>query len=256
MNKDSLSWMLSCGHPIIHRGKVNKDCLEHGRSSFQLCIEQNYPMEVDLMMLKDQQIVVWRDGLVDVEDTRLISDLSLSEIRSIAYNNELDILNQLMTLEEFVRMVDGKVGIIFEIKVPYETPPNTEVQAVLSVLKKYHGDFAIHSSNPFVLQMIRTAYPQIPLGQISLSFSRIDHVDQSVVKLHHDFRFTDIIVPDFLSYDVRDLSNLSIRGRVHAFCLLYDIPLISWAIRNAEEERVARACCENYIIEGAVSYID
>lgn len=256
MDRNNLLWMLSSGHPIIHRGKINKDCVEHGKSSFRSCIEQNYPIEVDLMMLKDQQIVVWRDGPVSVADTRRISSLSLSEIRSIAYNNARDPLNQLMTLDEFIRMIDGNVGVIFEIKVPYEISPNATVQAVLLMLKEYRGEFAIHSSNPFALQMIRTACPRIPLGQISLSFNHVNHVNQSFVKLHREFRFTDIVVPDFLSYDVRDLSDLCIRERANAFCRLYGIPLISWAVRNAEEERVARTCCENYIIEGAISYID
>ena len=212
-------------------------------------------MEVDLLMLKDRQIVVWRDEVVNTRENLLLSSLSLSEVRTIIQNDPNSHLNQMMTLKEFISLVDGKVGVIFEIKVPYESSPKATVDSVLSVINGYHGDFAIHSSNPYVIQMIRAIIPDIPLGQISLSFSRIPNVNPEYVKLHREFRFTDIAMADFLNYDIRDLAEKNIREQVHAFCNEHHLPLLSWTIKSAAEEQLAKTLCENYIIEGTTSYM-
>jgi len=213
-------------------------------------------MEVDLLMLKDRQIIVWRDEAVNAGEDLQLSSLSLPEVRAIAHNDPNSRLNQMMTLDEFIDLVDGRVGVIFEIKVPYEISPKEAVDSVLSVIDGYRGDFAIHSANPYVIQMIRAIDPDIPLGQISLSFSRIPDVDPEYVRLHREFRFADIVMPDFLNYDIRDLAEWYIRKQVLEFCRAHDMPLLSWTIKSAAEERLAKTLCGNYIIEGATSYMD
>lgn len=256
MKKDALSWLLFSKYPVIHRGVIRGDCLEHSWSAFQICIEQGYPMEVDLLMLGDQEIVVWRDERVSTVNNEKcwLSSMSLPEIRT-TYSDLDSRLRQMMTLEEFTAMVDGKVGIIFEIKVPYGESPNIVVDSVLSVLSKYRGDFAIHSSNPHVIHRIHTLCPDIPIGQISLSFKWIPDVSPEYIRLHREFLFTDIAVPDFLNYDIRDLAEENTRKMVIEFCQKYDIPLLSWTIKNSYDEELAREYCKNYIIEGAKSYV-
>ena len=256
MKKDALSWLICSKRPIIHRGIISGDCVEHSRRAFQICIEHGYPMEVDLLMLSDQTIVVWRDEVISATNNEncWLSSMSLSEIRTIQ-NGSNSRLNQMMTLEEFVSMVDGKVGILFEIKVSYGESSNAVVDSVLSVLTKYHGKFAIHSSNPYVIHRIHTLCPDIPIGQISLSFKWIPNVSPEYIRLHREFLFSDIIMPDFLDYDIRDLAEEDTRNRVLDFCHDHGIPLLSWTIKNVFDEQIAKNYCENYIIEGATSYI-
>jgi glycerophosphoryl diester phosphodiesterase len=182
--------------------------------------------------------------------------MTLPEIRMIANGNPDSRLNQMMTLEEFVSLVNGKVGVIFEIKVPYENSADATVDAVLSVLTEYRGEFAIHSSNPYVIRRIRTLCPDIAVGQISLSFKWIPNVSPEYVRLHREFLFADIIMPDFLDYDIRDLAEGEIRDKALNFCRQHGMPLLSWTIKNATEEHLARKYCSNYIIEGATSYIN
>lgn len=254
MKKNALSWMLFSEHPIIHRGVINGSCLEHTKKAFQSCIEQGYPMEVDLLMLRDQKIIVWRDEVVD--GARWMSSMSLPEIRTIARTSQNSRLSQMMSLEEFITMVDGKVGVIFEIKVPYKSSPDVVVDSVLSILAGYCGEFSLHSSNPYVVQRIRTLRPDISVGQISLSFKWIPNVDPEYIKLHREFLFEDIAIPDFLGYDIRDLVEENTRDMALAFCQKYDIPLLSWTIKNASEELLAKKYCQNYVIEGATSFLD
>ena len=258
MKKNALSWMLFSKHPIIHRGVINRSCLEHTRTAFLSCIEQGYPMEVDLLMLRDKQVIVWRDEVVNTacNGTCYLSSMSLPEIRTIASNFSDSKLNQIMTLEEFITMIDGKVGVIFEIKVPYKSSPDAVVDSVLSILKEYRGEYSVHSSNPYVIYRIRTLRPDIPVGQISLSFKWIPNVNPEYIKLHREFLFEDIAIPDFLGYDIRDLADENTKDRAVAFCQKYDIPLLSWTIKNASEELLARKYCQNYIIEGTTSYLD
>ena len=255
MNKDDFKWLILPGNPIIHRGMLSKSCVEHGRGSFQACVDQHLSMEVDLMMLKDQTVVVWRDEIVDTTG-RPLSSLSLPEIRAIAQDNPTSRFGQLMTLNEFISLVDGKSGVVFEIKIPYGESPDLMVDSVLSILSVYRGNFVIHSSNPYVLHRIRTVCPDIPIGQISLSFKWIPNVDPEYVRLHREFLFADIVMPDFLDYDIRDLAEEGTRNRVLTFCREHELPLVTWAIRTAKEEAIARKYCSNYIIEGTTSFMD
>ena len=206
------------------------------------------------MMLKDQAVVVWRDEFVDARGCKL-SALSLPEIRAIAQDTFSSRLNEMMTFDEFISLVGGRVGVVIEIKIPYGDSPDMMVDSVLRILKDYRGEYVIHSSNPYVLHRIRTLCPDIPIGQISLSFKWIPNVDPEYVRLHREFLFSDIVMPDFLNYDIRDLSEENTRNRVLSFCREHELPLVSWTVKTSEEEKLAKKYCKNYIIEGADSFL-
>lgn len=246
---------------IIHRGMINESCIDHARDSFITCMQYSYPLEIDLLILDDGEIVVWRDGRLasfGIEnDFRMLSSVTLEIIRDICRMDRYahSSLNQMMTLNEFLDMIDGKLNLLIEIKEPYNSQTiQQDVSSALNILNHYTGKYALHSAHPEVLRLIREMSPSIPIGQISWSFNGTD-VSEEYRKLHQNFDFMNIIKPDFLGYDIRELQQKTTLDNVNCLCEKNHLPLIAWTVRNKNEEIFAKKYCNNMIIEGAPSFL-
>lgn len=254
-----INWLLE--QRIIHRGMITPQCPDHAKESFLTCLDYPYPIEVDLLFLADGEVVVWRDGpLKDfgiTQDSRMLSSLSQKEISSLCslQINESSQLKQMMTFSSFLNMIDGKIGLLIEIKEPYKSSKIYEhVAIVLNLLEGYKGKYALHSANPMVLKQIRTIKKDVPIGQISWSFDSADVIAE-YKNLHQSFQFLDIIVPDFLGYKIGELKDIETQVRVKKVCKKFGLPLLGWTVRNREDERIALDYCDNMIIEGSIGYL-
>ena len=101
---------------IAHRGvHDNKSTPENSIKAFYKAVIKKYPIELDIQLTKDNEIVVFHDknlkrmtGLdKDVED------LTLDEIKKLKL---LDTREHIPRLDEVLKLVNGKVLIDIEIK--------------------------------------------------------------------------------------------------------------------------------------------
>lgn len=278
-----LNW-LSTDKPIIHKGLIKNGLIAHSKQAIRSVVDADYPLEIDLMQLRDGTIVVGRDDDQDLSDIGKHANLSeykASEFKSM--NRKLnDDSRRVLTLKELLDLVNGKIPLFIEIKTNgLELDENTRkegelpelqertksyVSNIIEILKKYAKSFgiftpetetkgfAIHCSNPYVIRYIKTLDCLIPCGIITTDFAPIkDKVGDEFYELHSECKYLDIITPDFICCNV-DYMEEFINKRVHE---KYGIPLIAWTIKDEDSEEEAKSydACKSFVIEGAKTYI-
>ena len=67
--------------PIIHRGVLRKGLLPHTKRAFEECIKANYPMEVDLLRLKDKSTILVGREDQDISQYGFAKKLSVRNAR-------------------------------------------------------------------------------------------------------------------------------------------------------------------------------
>ena len=101
---------------IAHRGFHNDEFTENGMKAFENAIKHNLPIEFDIHLTKDNQLVVCHDE--DLKRTTgkegIIEDLSLKEIKD---NYKLLDGGEIPTFEELLEYVDERVPMVIELKV-------------------------------------------------------------------------------------------------------------------------------------------
>lgn len=266
------------GHPdvswlsdkrIIHRAQITKDVLPHTRDAFSLCIQNKATIEVDLIVLKDHKIVVGRkEQLAEWMGCREgeVSNMTWLELREKIESKGYISARQIMFLNEFLDYIHGRIPVLLEVKSDdYEETSKQNVGLVnrlVEIVQKYirqhisinsSGRIAIHSANSCILKMIRKKNCMIPIGQISLDFSkgRYSGVPSEVKKHHKEKKYFDDVIPDFMTYAIEDVEN----EEIEAECKKYGIPLIGWTVKDKNMQQYAERFCNNIIIEGAESYI-
>ncbi len=265
-NHPDVSWLLKKN--IIHKAKISSNTRAHTKMAFSQCMKRKFPIEVDLLSLSDGIIVVGRqDEFREITGVNDVSQLSWKQLKSEIKKSAVIEANQIFTLSDFLEYIHGVIPVLLEIKSNDFCADSQEnsmlvysvVNKIRTYIRKYGledntGKVAIHSSNPYILRMIRDMDCMIPIGQISLNFDRSEYkdvVDEVRKKMHREQLYMEIVEPDFISYDIRDLPN----QRIQRLCKQHNIPLLAWTIKDGDEQETAEESSDNIIIEGSNSYL-
>ena len=276
MRRHSYAWH---GHPdvgwikkqrIIHRAMSGPEYLPHTKRSVDACLAAGLPMEIDLLELADGKIIIGRTDQ-DISAYGINKNLSECKTADIRRINKKNGEEKILFLDEFLKLVAGRVPVLLEIKTGRHGELSEEtteyVNKVMSTVESYLNKFipqprsendygchvAIHSSNPYVLKLIREIDCTIPVGIISMNFTRIgEGIEKEFIDLHKNAGYLDIIKPDFVSYDIRDIEN----GTARRVCSKEGIPLLAWTIRDEDDQQKAMDYgCDSIIIEGSKDYL-
>ncbi len=210
--------------PIAHRGLHNGvDIIENTISAFEKAIKNNYPIELDVQLTLDKKVVAFHD----VNTTRLtgknftINRTVLKDLKNLRIKNSDE---QIPTFEEVIRLVDGTVPLLIEIK--NEKLPGDLEKEVLRLLKEYNGEIAIQSFNPFTVKKIKKENPVILVGQVSSDFKDINF--PSIQKYILKNMFLNFWTkPDFISYDIDALPNTRVEN-----LRKNGMPILAWTVRT------------------------
>jgi glycerophosphoryl diester phosphodiesterase len=139
---------------IAHRGvHNNKNILENTLKAFRRSIIENYPIEFDIQLTKDNEIVIFHDlnlkRMTGIDG--IIGEFTLEEINNF---NLLNTNEKIPTLKEALELIKGKVPIYIEIKsIKY----NKKICDILiSILNNYKGKVYIMSFNPFIIKYLKS----------------------------------------------------------------------------------------------------
>ena len=263
MNNYSFKYM---GHPdtkwllnknIIHRGKINSHVLPHTQEAYDACIDAKYPIEVDLLLLSDETVVVGRkeEILLCAGEEKQLGDCTIRDLR---IHNKAAGNKRIFTLEDFLIYINGKIPVLLEIKSNHsrDTNSNNYVRKILKIVRnhlKYDlSKIAFHSSDPYILKIIKDIDCMIPCGLISMDFSKIEsEVGEEFCRLHKENSYLQFLSPDFISYNIYDLES-----NIKYLCEEYNIPLLAWTIKDDDAQQQAIDYgCDNIIIEGSKTYL-
>ena len=249
----NIRWMRG-DKPIIHRGMIDKKARPHTKSAFLKCLAKGYPIEVDLLELSDGTIIVGREDEIETNyGIARVSDMDYRELNRKLRAANIEEQLKPMRLDDFLDLIHGKIQVILEIKCAVYDQKDLRVhriaENVVTELRRYirhYGqnsidqNIAVHSANPYILRVIRDKNCMIPIGQISLNFEKRPHsVAPEVLDVHKNRKYFEVVVPDFISYNIDDLPDTYIQSA----CKQYGIPLIAWTVRSQDDEEYADRCC-------------
>ena len=208
---------------IAHRGLHNKEIIENTLPAFYKCVHKKYIIELDIHILKDNNLVIYHDfslkRLTGVNKS--IEKLSYAQLSKIKIKNKYTI----PTLKQVMHIVSD-IPIIIEIK-KISNNYNLEMELV-KILDNYKGEFAIQSSNIGSLMWLKKNRPNYIYGLII--FSNIDY------KINSKY----IKYMDFLT--VNKYLNIKIKNKL----------LLGWTIKSKEEyykykDKFDNLICEKFI---------
>lgn len=230
------------GHWLItracaHRGLHGNDVPENSIFAFEKAIENGYPIETDVQLTKDLVPVCFHDDHLDrmTGFSSRIWDVDYADLQKLRLANSEQ---KIPTFEEFLKLVDGKVPILIEIKTQ---PHNKEVcQKVVDLLKGYKGEFAIQSFDPRVMGEIKKLNPEILRGQL-MDKDRHEGVSWLVDFMLSNGFLNFLSKPDFINVNHKylPLGKRLARGK----------KVLCWTVRCQEEEQKALPFVQGYVFE-------
>lgn len=216
--------------PIAHRG-IHYKYLENTIKAFEEAIKNNYIIELDVRLTKDNQVIVYHDYSLKriFGINREINDLTLKEIKKYKY---------IPTLKEVLDFVNGRTPIIIELK-SNKKVGQLEIR-VAKLLDNYSGKIAIQSFNPLSLLWFKLNRKNIIRGYLLYTIKN----DNFLIKLVLNSRcLKKIIKPNYLGVNLHALENTYIKQ------LRKNNLIIGYTITTKEEYEKYKYLADNFIID-------
>lgn len=186
-------------YKIAHRGIYdNKNISENSIFAFEKAINKKEMIELDIHLTKDEKIIVFHDDTLERMTNKKgkISDYTLEELTS----TKLITGSTIPSLEEVLRLVQGKVPLLIELKIDSN---NYKLEKeVIKILDNYNGEFAVQSFRPGTIIYFRIFRPKYIRG---LLISRISNMN------YKSFKHIFMCKPDFINVNKNVLSNKKVK---------------------------------------------
>ena len=228
---------------IAHKGLHDHESPENSLSAFKKAMDNNYIIECDVQLIADGTVVVYsgeqlakmtgRDGYV--------KNLIKAQLEDYKLLNSQECIP---TLEEVLKLVDGKVGILIDLKDNQSRIGQLE-KAVCKLIRQYKGDVAVQSFNPLSLEWFAKYSPNVLRGQVACTFTgkQFKHLSWSKRRCLRKMKFNKLSQPNFISYDANELPNRFVKK-------YQNLPIIGWTVKSQEEYRKCFKFVDNIIFEG------
>ncbi|MVT27559.1 glycerophosphodiester phosphodiesterase family protein [Nesterenkonia alkaliphila] len=227
--------------PITHRGLHGSGVPENSMAAFQASIEAGLPIELDVQLSADDQLVVHHDDHLQRLCGRqeLVRQLSLQELTALTITGTDQ---QPLSFAQTLEFVDGRVPLLVEIKTG--ECRNLRAQAAAAALRDYRGECAVQSFDPLIVGWFAKNAPHVLRGQLSGSFAEKKDMSWATKKLLQNLGLNGISKPDFVAYEYRAINQA--RARL----ISQRWPLLLWTITAQQDMERAYALADNVIFEG------
>lgn len=216
---------------IAHRGLFNNEsnAPENSIPSFERAVNAGYGIELDVQLTTDNKLVVFHDKTLErmCGITKKLIDCSYNELKSYPLAGSKE---SIPLFEDVLRLINGKVPLIIEIKSDGDWKKTTKLVAKL--LNDYTGYYCIESFHPLIVKWFKDNRPEIIRGQLSTDYFR-DHIGR---KWYEKFVLTNLMLnfitrPDFIAYNHLWMKNIS-----YTICrTLFQVENVGWTIRSQDE---------------------
>ena len=227
--------------PIAHRGLHEGNIDENSLTAYQKAIDKGYAIEIDVHLMKDGKLLIHHD-----ENIKRITgfDLKISDLIEedlIKYPMSLS-KEKIPTLIEFLKLVNGKVPVLIEIKVDGKFNPLI-CDVLLENLKDYpNKDYiALQSFHPFAVKYLKEHTDEYSVGQ--LATNKYEGYSKITEYLLSNLRLFNMSHADFISYDINGLPNKRVK-KLHK-----KYPLLCWTIDTKEKYDKSKQFADNIIFE-------
>ena len=230
------------GAHYAHRGLHDGQNPENSLAAFAAAVEAGYGIELDVQLSRDGVAMVFHDATLARVCGRegRVADYTAAELQRFALCGKE--MHTIPTFEQVLRLVDGRVPLLVEVKGYMHVAPVCEATAAL--LDAYHGPYLIESFSPYVVHWFKKNRPAVIRGQLSsrLFCKGKRNLGNLVVQsLCCNF----LARPDFIAfcYEDRHLLSYQIATR------LYRAPSMAWTVKSETAEQESRDF-DDIIFEG------
>lgn len=241
----NFQWLFD--RPIAHRGLHNAELPENSLPAFENAIAHNFNIEIDVHLTKDKHLVVFHDDnlkrVCGVD--KKVKKCTLAELKTYRLaGSEYTI----PTFDEFLQLVDGKVGILCEIK-GVNPCDNSIVKATVERLKTYKGNIALQSFNFGAVKYARK-HSNLPSGELFTWCSPSTKKSRWwAATWMGKLWIAKVGKPHFVAYDTRACApNLSENKWLKKWGK--KVPVLVWTVNSDEAIKIAQKYANNVIFEG------
>lgn len=179
-----------------HRGIFdNVRVFENTLSAFEYALKYNVGIELDVRMTQDHVLVVFHDKNLKrlFNENIEVKDLTYVDLKNYTFNKE-----PIPTLQDTLKLIDGKVDVIVEIKEGLET--HVLCTKVTELLDVYKGQFSVESFDPRIVRWFKIHRPTFKRGLLVMPASKYE--SYVVGLLMRSFLPHLMCKPDFYAYEV------------------------------------------------------
>lgn len=226
------------GVTYAHRGLHGSGVIENSPTAFRRALDAGLGIECDVQQTADGEAVVFHDWTLErlTGETGAVLARTAAELSQVCLQGSGDTIRP---LSQLLAEVAGRVPLLIELKSRREVPYAPLCRAVLRALEGYAGPVAVMSFDPRMVRWFAARAPHRVRGLVIT-----EEADRS---WHAGLRRRLSLwraLPDFLAYDVRDLSSgfaASQRAR--------GLPVLTWTVRTAALRERALVHADGYIAE-------
>lgn len=221
---------------IVHRGIHNDKIIENTIPAFSLALNKNLPIELDVRILKDGNLVVYHDSnlkrLIGID--RKLSSYTYQELKNLVFpNTKLHI----PLFKDVLTLVNGKVLLIIEIKSNDIFLYQEYCRKITSILDEYTGDFVVKSFDIRIVNWFlnNTNY---------VTGLLLADLKNSLVEFFKNYKMIrSIFKPDFLSVDYHLIDKKIIQK------FRKNKPVLVWTIKSMSVLNSVKDKADSFIIE-------
>lgn len=219
-----------------HRGYHDKPQVpENSMAAFRRALEHGFPVEFDVHLIADGNLVVFHDEELERETgvKGQIEDYNIDDLRRLRLEGTEE---KIPTFDEVLDLFeDSGLGLLIELKSARGNYRKL-AEAVCRRLDGYKGPFVIESFDPRVLMVLRKIRPDIIRGQLAQNFYKNKEAVQFYqVPLLTNMMLNRLAKPDFVAYKFADRKNKALRRAVDRHGLME----ASWTIRTPKAYKAA-----------------
>lgn len=221
---------------IAHRGIHNDQIIENTIPAFSYAISKKIPIELDINILKDGNIVVYHDDdlkrLMGIN--RRLDSYCYSELEKLVFPNTNV---HIPLFSDVLKLVSGKVLLVIEIKKTDIASYPKYCKKILQLLKNYTGDFVIKSFDIRIVSWFLKNTDYITgLLMIKRKNSIYDFIINQKITL-------SILRPDFISVDCHIIGNKLIQDfRQHH-------PVLVWTVKSQSILEQVKDKADSFLID-------
>lgn len=230
---------------FAHRGyhDIGHQIPENSIPAFRAAIQHGYGIELDIHLSRDGQLVVFHDDTLEriCGCDRVIEELTYNEL---AQYRLLGTNERIPLFKEVLSVVDSQVPLLIELKIPDSSLQICE--KTYSLLKDYPGFYMVQSFNTMGIYWFRQHAPHILRGQLASHLTAEKSRELWIFKFIVQNLLCNFLGrPDFISYKLADLPNLSVLFLKYIFRL----PIAVWTLTTNEEIKKGKSSYNIQIFE-------
>ncbi len=233
------SWLVA--RPVAHRGLHSVHAPENTLAAFDAAIEAGLPIELDVQLTADDEMVVHHDtDLARLSDRpERIRELTVEQLRDIRIAGTDQ---HPPTLTETLDFIDGRVPVLVEIKAGDHR--YLRAAATFSALGDYSGPLAVQSFDPFIVGWFYRNAPEVVRGQLAGSLADVRSMSWGTRLLLQNLAFTTVSRPHYVGYE------FGFTTKRRSWLIRRKWPLLLWTITTRRDMDRALTLGDNVIFEG------